>query len=97
MNFLEFIRVRQMFETRSIPDPHAFVRDKIRALDLSDKIIAGQSVTVGCSSRDISNYDKVVKATVDGLKAHGLEPFLFPSMGSHGAATAEGQKRGLEL
>lgn len=97
MNFLEFIRVRQMFETRSIPDPYAFVRDKIRALDLSDKIIAGQSVTVGCSSLSISNHDKVAKATVNGLKAHGLEPFLFPSRGSHRAATAEGQKRVLEL
>jgi hypothetical protein len=51
---------------------------------------------VGCSSRGIANYNSIVKATVDCLSQAGLEPFLFPAMGSHGAATAEGQKRVLE-
>ena len=30
------------------------------------------------------------------LKALGAKPFIFPCMGSHGAATAEGQKKVLE-
>jgi len=56
----------------------------------------GASVAVGCSSRGIANYSSIVKATVECLSQAGLEPFLFPAMGSHGAATAEGQKRVLQ-
>jgi hypothetical protein len=33
---------------------------------------------------------------ISALKRLGLNPFIFPAMGSHGAATAEGQKRVLE-
>jgi hypothetical protein len=58
--------------------------------------VAGQSVAVGCSSRGISNYSQIVRGTLEGLKEFGLRPFLFPAMGSHGAATAEGQRRVLE-
>jgi hypothetical protein len=32
-----------------------------------------------------------VKAVVGFWKEHGVQPFIFPAMGSHGAATAEGQ------
>ena len=33
----------------------------------------------------------LVRATVDYWKQSGRKPFIFPAMGSHGAATAEGQ------
>ena len=51
----------------------------------------GATVAVGCSSRGIANYARIVGAVVRQLKAEGYRPFLFPAMGSHGAATAEGQ------
>lgn len=96
MAFLKVSRVRQTFEQSSLEDPASYVRAKIRDLDLSGKIVAGQSVAVGCSSRGISNYSQIVRGTLEGLKEFGLRPFLFPAMGSHGAATAEGQRRVLE-
>ena len=48
-------------------------------------------VAVGVGSRGIANLETIVRATVSGLRAAGWEPFIVPAMGSHGAATAEGQ------
>lgn len=89
MAFPKLSRVRQIFERSALQNPASHVLSKLRALDLSGKIEAGQSVAVGCSSRGISNYDQIVMATLEGLREHGLNSFLFPAMGSHGAATAE--------
>ena len=50
------------------------------------------SPTAGAGSRGIANLPIIVKATVDVLRAAGMQPFVVPAMGSHGGATAEGQK-----
>ena len=42
-------------------------------------------------SRGISNIATIVKSVVAYWNAKGMKPFIFPAMGSHGAATAEGQ------
>jgi len=47
-------------------------------------------------SRGIANLATIVRATVDYWKDAGCSPFVFPAMGSHGAATAEGQAHVLE-
>jgi hypothetical protein len=57
---------------------------------------AGQRIAVTGSSRGISNFARVIRECVSALKARGAEPFVFPGMGSHGGATAEGQIRVLE-
>lgn len=48
-------------------------------------------VAVGVGSRGIANLEAIVRAAVAGLRDAGWEPFIVPAMGSHGAATAEGQ------
>jgi hypothetical protein len=53
-------------------------------------------VAVGCGSRGIANIAEIAKSVIRELKALGAQPFIFPCMGSHGAATAEGQKKVLE-
>src|SRR5579875_2278611 len=53
-------------------------------------------IAVVVGSRGISRIDETTKAVIDVLKARGLEPFVVPGMGSHGGATAEGQKEVLE-
>lgn len=52
---------------------------------------AGSTVAVGVGSRGIAQIDTIVATLVACLKERGLRPFLFPAMGSHGAATAKGQ------
>ncbi|MBS1237116.1 MAG: hypothetical protein H6R37_360 [Deltaproteobacteria bacterium] len=50
------------------------------------------SVAVAVGSRGISNLTEVVHTVVEKLKKAGCEPFIVPAMGSHGGATAEGQR-----
>lgn len=61
---------------------------RLEHLELSNKRIG---VAVG--SRGINNIVKVTRGVVDYLKSRGARPFVFPAMGSHGGATAEGQVR----
>jgi hypothetical protein len=48
-------------------------------------------VAVGVGSRGIANLEAIVRGAVAGLRQAGWDPFIVPAMGSHGAATAEGQ------
>jgi hypothetical protein len=54
--------------------------------------LTGRSVAVGVGSRGIDQIGAVVGAAIAKLKSYGARPFIFPAMGSHGGATAEGQK-----
>jgi len=96
MDFPEMIRIKQHFEAPVVKDISQTVHDQIAHLELGKKIEPGESVAVACSSRGIANYNKIVKATIQAIQNLGLRPFIIPAMGSHGAATAEGQKRVLE-
>ena len=51
----------------------------------------GARVAIGVGSRGIANLAQIVRSVVDGFRSRGAQPFLFPAMGSHGAATAQGQ------
>lgn len=48
-------------------------------------------VAVAVGSRGIANLARIVRAAIVALKQFGVEPFIFPAMGSHGGATAAGQ------
>jgi len=51
----------------------------------------GSRIAVAVGSRGIHALDRIVRTTVDWLRARGAVPFIVPAMGSHGGATAEGQ------
>ena len=54
--------------------------------------VAGRRIAVGLGSRGVANYALVARRIVDWLRRHGAQPFIVPAMGSHGGATAEGQR-----
>lgn len=93
MRFPKMMRVRQTFDSREIHDIDAEVKAGMARVGLSSRVKPGQTVAVACSSRGITHYSAIVKAVVAALKAEQLDVFIFPAMGSHGSATAEGQKR----
>lgn len=86
-----FVLVRQSFPDRSVPDIPAAVRRELRESGISSQLAPGSRIAIGVGSRGISNLAVIVKAAVDFLHEQGHRPFLFPAMGSHGAATPEGQ------
>ena len=85
------VRVRQSFPVRALPDVAAAVRETLEAAEWTKQMRAGARIAVGAGSRGIQNIDVIVKAVCDFWKSRGCEPFIIPVMGSHGAATAEGQ------
>jgi hypothetical protein len=88
--------VRQKFETQRLTDISAAVAREFQRAEIRDRVRPGQSVAVGCGSRGIANIAEIAKCVIRELRALGAQPFVFPCMGSHGAATAEGQKKVLE-
>ena len=71
------------------------VKETTEALERSGiaaNIDPGMRVAVAVGSRGIANISVLVRASVSWLRAKGAEPFIVPAMGSHGQATAEGQR-----
>jgi hypothetical protein len=90
------LRVRQQFDRVRVADVSVGVREALSRLNLGQAIRPGQSVALTAGSRGIANIPEVLRATVRFLRDLGAEPFLVPSMGSHGGGTAEGQKHLIE-
>ena len=88
-----FIPVRQNFPHRKLEDIPAAVHRELLAGDLVSRLSPGARIAIGVGSRGISNLAGIVRAVVDFLTGQGFRPFLFPAMGSHGAANAAGQAR----
>jgi len=74
-----------------IEDLEGRVRSELERLDLSSRIEPGAKVALTAGSRGITNIAKITGIVVQYLKDIGGKPFIFPAMGSHGGATAEGQ------
>lgn len=91
MPFSRIVLVRQHFPDRSVKDIPAEVRRQLSASGFARRLKPGDRVAIGVGSRGITNIATIVRAVVDFWKDAGMRPFLFPAMGSHGAATAEGQ------
>jgi hypothetical protein len=91
MSFSRLLVVRQNFPDRRIDDVPGEVKRQLAASPFASRLRPGARVAIGVGSRGIANLAPIVRAAVDYWKAQGMQPFIFPAMGSHGAATAAGQ------
>jgi hypothetical protein len=83
--------VKQNFPDRRLTDIPGTVQKELSGAGFGANLVPGASVAIGVGSRGISNIATIVKSVVAYWTAKGMKPFIFPAMGSHGAATAEGQ------
>ncbi len=88
------VKVKQIFDhshytPEEIPD---IVLNELDRLALRRIIRGGMEIAITCGSRGVANIAIITKAIVDFVKSCGGRPFVFPAMGSHGGATAEGQR-----
>jgi hypothetical protein len=88
--------VEQSFDPQKIDDIPATVAKELAGLHLENRLGQGDTVAITGGSRGIANIARITKAVVDELKRLGAQPLIFPSMGSHGGATADGQVKVLE-
>jgi hypothetical protein len=91
MPFSRLLTVRQNFPDRSIRDIPGTIRRELESCTIASRVHPGARVAIGVGSRGIANIATITRAVVDFWKSRGCQPFIFPAMGSHGAATAEGQ------
>ena len=91
MKLQRMVRIRQNFAERKLPDVAAAVRAEMEAAEWAKAVPAGSRIAVGVGSRGISNIDVITKSVIDFWKSRDAKPFIIPVMGSHGAASAEGQ------
>jgi hypothetical protein len=84
--------VRQTAPQPTLADVPTAVRRAWLESRLAKRIKPGMTIAVGCGSRGIKNYLAITKATIDALKELGAKPFAVAAMGSHGGATAAGQR-----
>ena len=90
------VNVRQKFDSSHLGDIPATVTREFQRPEVRARVKSGQVIAVGCGSRGIANISVITKCVIRELLALGAKPFIFPAMGSHGAATAEGQRKVLE-
>ena len=94
----KMFKVKQVFprpriEPEEIPD---IIRKLLSQKKFADKVQPGMRIAITAGSRGIANVALTTKCIADFVKYRGARPFIVPAMGSHGGATAEGQKAVLE-
>jgi hypothetical protein len=90
------VHIRQKFPAPKLASVSGAIAEQFKRPEVRAKIKPGMTIAVGCGSRGIANIAEAAKQLIAELKALGAKPFIFPAMGSHGGATAEGQREVLE-
>ncbi len=87
--------IEQVYDTDPVADVERAAAAAVEALPIDGRGAHdgdAASVAVGVGSRGIANLPALVRGVVGALAAAGHEPFVVPAMGSHGGATADGQR-----
>ncbi len=85
--------IRQTQPQPTVADVAAETRRQWLNSRFAGRLRRGAKVAVGVGSRGIANISTIVRATLDSLRNLGANPFIVAAMGSHGGATADGQRQ----
>ncbi|MFC6941755.1 DUF362 domain-containing protein [Salinirubellus sp. GCM10025818] len=86
-----FAPVRYERDQPAVDDVEATTVDALSAVGGLSDLDPGAHVAITAGSRGIHDMPEVLRTAVAELQSMDLDPFVVPSMGSHGGATAEGQ------
>ena len=89
-------KVRVSFDNTCIKNLEQELSDQLNRKEIKKLIRPGMEIAVAVGSRGIDSISEITAITVRFLTELGTKPFIVPSMGSHGGATAEGQRAVLE-
>ncbi|WP_145020021.1 lactate racemase domain-containing protein [Paenibacillus sp. Y412MC10] len=85
-------KVNVRFNDEQIVDLGGDLGAKLRQPHIMEKVKPGMEIAIAVGSRGLDRIVELTAVTVKVLKEAGAKPFIVPSMGSHGGATAEGQR-----
>lgn len=91
----KMFRVNQLLpkDKIAIPEIPGIINTILSPKKFSSKIKPGMRIAITAGSRGVDNVALITKSIADFVKLKGGEPFVVPAMGSHGGASAEGQKQ----
>jgi len=87
----QMAKIKQIFEDTSIRDIPTAIANEFSKNEIASTIKPGMNIAITAGSRGVANIDQILKGIIDHVQKLGGKPFIFPAMGSHGGATAEGQ------
>ena len=96
MSLPRMYRIRQSFDTPRLNDLVGEVRKQLTSLNLGPRIKPGETVAITVGSRGVANVAIITREIVQHFLSLRAKPFIVPAMGSHGGATAEGQRALIE-
>lgn len=90
----KMFRVRQVFPRPRIDpaDIPGIIDGLLSEEKFAFRVKPGMRIAITAGSRGIANSALTTKCIADFCKKQGAHPFVVPAMGSHGGATAEGQR-----
>lgn len=91
INIPRMVKVKQHFARVAIADISKDMREELGKEGIIERIKNDERVAIAVGSRGIANIPRIVREIVIAVKERGARPFIVPTMGSHGGATAQGQ------
>ncbi|KAB7709178.1 DUF2088 domain-containing protein [Bacillus aerolatus] len=88
----KMVKVKQFFDDTKVEDLEQALMKQLQREVIRQKVRPGMSIAVAVGSRGVDRLVDITATTIRYLKELGAEPFIVPSMGSHGGATAQGQR-----
>ncbi len=85
-------RILQKYDKQKIWDIRAHVQAQLEENIQNKDWFCNKKIAITASSRGIPHIDCILKTLCEMLASWGAHPFIVPAMGSHGGATAEGQR-----
>lgn len=82
--------VVQKLYSKKVEDVIGETKRQSERVGISERL-KGKRIAITAGSRGIASISEIIKGVVEFVREKGGEPFVFPAMGSHGGATAEGQ------
>ncbi|MGQ9730159.1 MAG: lactate racemase domain-containing protein [Candidatus Zipacnadales bacterium] len=89
---LQLYELEQELPDQRLENPAEATRTALMSSGLPKRVKPGMSICIGAGSRGIANMPTVLRVIAEVVRELGGMPFFIPAMGSHGGATAEGQR-----
>ena len=86
------LKIRQKYDDKRISDIKAHILSQMEKNLKNQGQYKDKRLCITAGSRGIPHLDLIIRTILDKLKEWGAKPFVIPAMGSHGGATAEGQR-----
>lgn len=90
----KMFRVKQVFPRPKIEKDEipGLIENLLSQEKFASRVKPGMRIAITAGSRGVANVALTTRCIANFVKSRGALPFVVPAMGSHGGATAEGQK-----